>query len=167
MVGGCIEYLSMFLGLRVLGLVALAIYVAVFAVLKLRWKPDPIWNRRLMMGALAAGVAGMAILVSLAARNSNTDDATAQAERRWIRANRIVDLRSKLREFGSEADPADVAQTCEDVERIGSDSLRADERNQCGQAHMRLARDLLANRKIEEARRAFDKGRLELSAKTR
>jgi hypothetical protein len=167
MVGGCIEYLSMVVGLRAVALVALAIYVAAFVVLKFQWRPTPIWNRRAIIGALAAGVTGMALLVALAAKSSSTDDTTSQAERRWIRANRIADAKSKLRSFDTNASPADIAQACEDVERIDPGELSADERNQCGQAHMNLSRELAANGKTEEARRAFDLGRLELSGNFR
>jgi hypothetical protein len=164
MVGGCIEYLSMFVGLRAVALVALAIYIAAFLVLKLQWRPAPIWNRRAVIGALAAGVAGMALLVALAAKSSSTDDTTSQAERRWIRANRIADAKSKLRTFGSNANPADVAETCKEAERLDASMLSAGERDQCGQAHLSLARDLLAKGKSEEARRAINAARLELPA---
>jgi hypothetical protein len=164
MVGGCIEYLSMFVGLRAVALVALAIYIAAFLVLKLQWRPAPIWNRRAMIGALAAGVAGMALLVALAAKSSSTDDTTSQAERRWIRANRIADAKSKLRTFGGSANPTDVAETCKEAERLDASMLSAGERDQCGQAHLSLARDLLAKGKSEEARRAINAARLELPA---
>jgi len=168
MVGGCIEYLSMFVGLRALALVALAIYGALLAVLKAksstsRWSPAAIWNKRIIVTSVVAGIAAIALLAALAARSSNADDATAQAERRWIRANRIADAKSKLRFFGSDANPVDVAQTCEDVERINARMLSPGERTQCGQAHMSLARDFLANARIVEARRAFAKARFELA----
>ncbi len=41
--------------------------------------------------------------------------------------------------------------------------LSPGERTQCGQAHMSLARDFLANVRIVEARRAFAKARFELA----
>ena len=166
MLGGCIEYLSMFVGLRALALVALAIYAAVLAVLELksRWSPAAIWNKRVIATAVVAGMAAIALLAALAARSSSADDATAQAERRWIRANRIADAKSKLRFYGSDANPAEIAQTCEDAERIDANMLSPDERTQCGEAHMRLARDFLANAKIVEARRSLAKARVDLAA---
>ena len=117
-----------------------------------------------MIGALAAGVAGMALLVALAAKSSSTDDTTSQAERRWIRANRIADAKSKLRTFGGSANPTDVAETCKEAERLDASMLSAGERDQCGQAHLTIARDFLAKGRIDDARRAINAARLELPA---
>jgi SAM-dependent methyltransferase len=172
-VGGCVEYLSMLAGLKALALVALMIYLAVFLVLKYNERAprtEALKQQRTGIGgviaaALLAGVAGIVVLAWIAASGSRSGNPEAQAERRWIRANHLADAKAKLQIFNSASTPVEVAQTCEDAERIDPNALSSAERNQCAQAHVATTRDLLNAGQTAQARRAFDRAKLELAGR--